>query len=265
MLNKVSSRIKWILLICLIITAIVVCLTSCNSSSQEHAEESSNGESEAVDDVPSTSPESSVVLDIPEDFLDFQNYIGEDISLFGMEEGLDRYHDVGTSSLYGHSGTVRLDVGWDGRTIIYARLDFDEPLEKEEENNVSGKLEVLFGEAVAEKPRYGNWTNYSGLTGYDVRLDGDFVDIEWNEENREAYEDKNPNAGESNSNKIQNTQLPPAIGMTAAQVRASTWGEPSDINRTTTRYGVSEQWVYRSGSETKYIYLDDGIVTAIQE
>ncbi len=54
----------------------------------------------------------------------------------------------------------------------------------------------------------------------------------------------------------------PLIGMTADEVLASTWGEPEKINRTTTAYGVSEQWVY---SGNRYVYLDDGIVTAIQE
>jgi hypothetical protein len=53
--------------------------------------------------------------------------------------------------------------------------------------------------------------------------------------------------------------------MTAAEVKNSTWGDPSDINKTTTKYGVREQWVYRSSSKTKYIYLEDGLVTAIQE
>lgn len=54
----------------------------------------------------------------------------------------------------------------------------------------------------------------------------------------------------------------PAIGMTAQEVRYSTWGSPKDINKTTTAYGVSEQWVYDG---RRYIYLDDGVVTAIQE
>ena len=211
-------------LIFLICVVFIVCfLTACNSSPQETVGETPSNTS-------STSPQIEVVLDIPEDFLDFQNYIGEDISLFGMEEGLEEY-DGGTSSLYGHEGTVTVCVGWDGTTIT------------------RGGIRV-----------------FSGLTEYDFSLwRKGIASIDWNDENREVYEDKNPNAGESNSNKIQNTQVPPAIGMTAAQVRASTWGEPSDINRTTTRYGVSEQWVYRSGSETKYIYFDNGVVTAIQE
>lgn len=54
----------------------------------------------------------------------------------------------------------------------------------------------------------------------------------------------------------------PAIGMTADEVRKSTWGSPKEINRTTTAYGIHEQWVY---SNYRYIYLDDGIVTAIQD
>lgn len=52
-----------------------------------------------------------------------------------------------------------------------------------------------------------------------------------------------------------------AIGMTAKQVRASNWGAPAKINRSTGSYGVHEQWVY---SGNNYIYLENGIVTSIQ-
>lgn len=54
----------------------------------------------------------------------------------------------------------------------------------------------------------------------------------------------------------------PSIGMTKNEVLNSTWGEPEDINRTTTRYGTSEQWCYNGN---KYIYFEDGIVTSIQD
>jgi hypothetical protein len=54
----------------------------------------------------------------------------------------------------------------------------------------------------------------------------------------------------------------PQIGMTTDEVLSSTWGKPQDINKTTTKYGVSEQWVYPGFF---YIYFEDGIVTAIQE
>lgn len=50
------------------------------------------------------------------------------------------------------------------------------------------------------------------------------------------------------------------LGMTEEQVRAA-WGNPRDINRTTTRYGSREQWVYNMSS---YVYFDDGVVTTIQ-
>lgn len=52
-----------------------------------------------------------------------------------------------------------------------------------------------------------------------------------------------------------------AIGMTAAQVLASTWGKPKDINRTTRASGVHEQWVYGNGN---YLYFENGVVTSIQ-
>lgn len=54
----------------------------------------------------------------------------------------------------------------------------------------------------------------------------------------------------------------PSIGMTAIQVLESSWGEPSEKNITKTVNGTSEQWVYSIGN---YIYLENGIVTAIQE
>lgn len=51
------------------------------------------------------------------------------------------------------------------------------------------------------------------------------------------------------------------IGMTQQEVLDSCWGNPLKINRTTTVYGVSEQWVY---DNYNYLYFEDGILTAIQ-
>lgn len=51
------------------------------------------------------------------------------------------------------------------------------------------------------------------------------------------------------------------LGMTQAQVRQCGWGEPSDVNRTTDKYGVHEQWVYGSGN---YLYFQNGRLTTIQ-
>lgn len=105
-----------------------------------------------------------------------------------------------------------------------------------------------------------------GEAGFDV--DGNLVlktdDIMifpyWN---GDTYEFGRVGSGESGKyTSIYNEEITPSIGMTAEEVENSTWGKPSKINKTTTRYGVHEQWVYSSG---RYIYLDDGIVTAIQE
>jgi len=53
------------------------------------------------------------------------------------------------------------------------------------------------------------------------------------------------------------------IGMTNNQVLASL-GEPNDINRTVTKYGVHEQWVY-GYYDLKCVYLDDNVVTCLQD
>jgi hypothetical protein len=54
----------------------------------------------------------------------------------------------------------------------------------------------------------------------------------------------------------------PSIGMNRYEVILSSWSKPSKINKTTTASGVKEQWVY---SGNKYLYLENDILTAIQE
>lgn len=49
------------------------------------------------------------------------------------------------------------------------------------------------------------------------------------------------------------------IGMTKEMVRVA-WGNPEDINTTTTSYGTSAQWCYSNS----YVYFDEDIVTTIQ-
>jgi hypothetical protein len=51
-----------------------------------------------------------------------------------------------------------------------------------------------------------------------------------------------------------------SIGMSAEQVRKSSWGEPKSINETITARGKHEQWVYGGG----YLYLENGVLTSIQ-
>lgn len=52
----------------------------------------------------------------------------------------------------------------------------------------------------------------------------------------------------------------PAIGMSEYEASNTMWGRPESINRTETRHGTREQWVYGEG---RYLYLENGRVTAI--
>ena len=52
------------------------------------------------------------------------------------------------------------------------------------------------------------------------------------------------------------------IGFTETMVEEAI-GRPDSVNRTTYSYYVREQWVYNEGNY-RYIYLEDGIVTAMQ-
>jgi hypothetical protein len=50
------------------------------------------------------------------------------------------------------------------------------------------------------------------------------------------------------------------IGMTAEEVRKSSWGKPTSINETITAGGKHEQWVYGGG----HLYIENGVLTSIQ-
>ena len=90
--------------------------------------------------------------------------------------------------------------------------------------------------------------------------------LSWNTDTMLAYMNTKPQEEETPSKDTQIIEkIEPAIGMTSDEVKKSTWGEPSDINKTTTKYGIHEQWVYKSPVKNKYIYFEDGLVTAIQE
>ncbi len=51
------------------------------------------------------------------------------------------------------------------------------------------------------------------------------------------------------------------IGMSQQAVLESSWGKPESVNRTTTRSGSREQWVYGGRN---YLYFENGVLTAIQ-
>ena len=78
----------------------------------------------------------------------------------------------------------------------------------------------------------------------------------------EALKDYNEYISEREEQKKADVKAEPSIGMTADEVRNSSWGEPKKIHKTTYEWGTSEQWVY---SLDRYVYLENGRVTAIQE
>ncbi|MDP1990505.1 MAG: cell envelope integrity protein TolA [Syntrophales bacterium] len=62
---------------------------------------------------------------------------------------------------------------------------------------------------------------------------------------------------------VQEAKPEPRIGMTKNQViHESRWGTPHDVNRTKTVNGTREQWVY---GIRRYLYFDNGVLTAIQD
>ena len=58
-----------------------------------------------------------------------------------------------------------------------------------------------------------------------------------------------------------NTVAKPTWAMGNLHRWSGSWGEPAEINRTTSAGGEREQWVYRSGS---YLYFENDHLSAIQ-
>lgn len=69
-------------------------------------------------------------------------------------------------------------------------------------------------------------------------------------------------ANSADTTSITSEKYPPQIYMTDYEVLDSTWGRPQKVNKTTTEYGVREQWVY---SNNRYLYFEDGYLTSIQQ
>lgn len=214
------------------------------------------------------------IPDLPTDFLEYSKFIGEDISVFGMDTsnwdltGKIAF-EIGTASLYDNYGSVSFYFGWDKRTITGFSLLFDtknhQYIQGDEYNEVSQKLEAIYGEP---KRICDGITDFSGNGDFGFRLMRNGAGLCWNTELTEEFNNRNPakrQPAQPEPTEKPIVKVAPYIGMTAEQVKESTWGKPSEINKTTNLYGVHEQWVYRGYSKDRYIYLDDGIVTSIQE
>lgn len=75
---------------------------------------------------------------------------------------------------------------------------------------------------------------------------------------RSEYVEANPGQPERAKSLILEGRV--CLGMSSEQVLAS-WGPPIKRNRSVSRWGVREQWIYHN----VYIYIEDGCVTSWQE
>ena len=71
----------------------------------------------------------------------------------------------------------------------------------------------------------------------------------------EALKDYNEYISEREEQKKADVKAEPSIGMTADEVRNSSWGEPKKSIKLPMNGGTSEQWVY---SLDRYVYLENG-------
>lgn len=212
---------------------------------------------------------------IPNEFAEYTKFIGKDISILNVDTSQWDYddfsHDLWDGSFYGHAGTVSVRLGWDKKTIVefYLTLNDDNKISDSEMPELNNKLKKQFGENVEERNiSY----NFSGKDDFEFQLpktlkQESICSVSWNFDNMVSFMDKKPQKETAPSSKETEiiVKKDPIIGMTTDEVRNSTWGNPSDINKTTTKYGVSEQWVYKFWDKHRYIYIEDGIVTTIQE
>lgn len=267
----------------IIIATISLGLFGCNNTTTEETHYKDTTESIADSGVAENSTEAlssekeqptEKDYSIPEEFVDYKKFIEEDISVLNIDTSSwntdDYTHNLWRGSFYGHSGMITVRLGWDNKTIIefFLQLDDTDKLSESDRENLNDTLQDTFGSTVEENNiSY----SYSGKGEYEFQFpkllaQTSVCTISWNTDNMIAYMNSKPKAAE----KQQETtpiieKKAPAIGMTADEVRQSTWGEPSSINKTTTKYSVREQWVYKSPSKNRYIYIEDELVTAIQE
>lgn len=221
----------------------------------------------------SEEPEEAVDYSIPDEFVDYRKFIGANISVLNVDTiGWDYEKFSQTlwdGSFFEHTGTVSVRLGWDNKTILgfFLVLDEESKITDAEREELNNQVKDIFGENIEET-----------MVGYDFSGKGDYCftvpktlkqdsvcAITWNDDLLYAYMELKP---KEESKELDTNDEPitpkyePQIGMTAEEVKQSRWGEPSNINKTTYSWGTKEQWCYPG---YKYIYFENGIVTAIQE
>lgn len=267
------------LLYCLIMALFALVLCSCDSNATNEMTESEISETteDSKEDIIQKTKDSLKV---------YTDYIGietENGNLAVTDEFLENVESV---FIMGRTGSV--NHGMTGSSDTQIRImewnDSVTSTEDEFENFI-----VLLNEYWGENGLIGNydnmsdetyvWKDYEHSSWVACWFKDGLIRIQWeydeeipsSKEVEELNELMQPIDGSEDSsidNSIiekvleDNQRIPPQIGMTTEEVRQSTWGEPSDINKTTYAWGTKEQWCY---SGYRYIYFEDGIVTAIQE
>ena len=199
------------------------------------------------------------------DYKDSENYLARARFMSLIQgEWILRYYQDGD---YHNRGAMKID-GWNAATYIASGDRFEErascTLEMNDDNTVSFKTSDI-----EYNMYYAEGKGYIGAT---------LIKDSYYESLRESYypltpwcygKTKNDLAFEKpdkseivNGTAILPVPSEPKIGMAAEEVKNSSWGEPDKINKTTYSWGTTEQWCY---SNNRYIYLDDGYVTAISE
>lgn len=82
-------------------------------------------------------------------------------------------------------------------------------------------------------------------------------------EKQNAYKNAQDRRDRENAERLARKE--PKIGMKKVEAYKSSWGYPDKENVTTTSNGTSEQWVYYRGSNNKYLYFNNGVLTTIQD
>ena len=263
--------------ILLLVFCLSLVLSGCSNSSDNV---SNNGSftSETTEQIASEIETSSISdslqkidLSIPDEFVDYYKFIGMDVSVLNVDTSNwdfgDFSHDLWEGTFYGHNGKISVRLGWDKKTIVefFLTLNDKEKIKDNERKGINEKVTSIYGNNIIERNISYEFSGNSDYTfSVPKTLEQESVCcVSWNDDILYEYFKSKPQEPDSEVETTEpKAKLEPAIGMSAEEVENSTWGKPTKKNKTTTAYGIHEQWVYSSG---RYIYLDDGIVTAIQE
>lgn len=255
--------------------AIPIILALLFSSCAQSSENSTASATSAAKVSPTTTASTTqVAINYPTNFFDFTKYIGKAASEIVSDDDIAQKRPylvkICEGYLFDYHGKISAHVDWDYKTILSFSFTPDESITDEERSNLIPKIEELFGHETTEIKGSG-YTHFYGNGDYDLALPNSLlfhpssIFIQWNETLEKQYRELHPYITTASTTSTTQIKKAPSIGMTADEVRNSTWGSPSSINKTTTQNGIHEQWVYRGTSKTKYIYFDNGVVTAIQE